>query len=45
MLYLGPHLASHGFVVALVYHYGDAFWAWEKFDNIAVGMINRPLDV
>ena len=45
MLYLGPRLASHGYVVALVYHYGDAFWRWEQFDNIAVGMINRPLDV
>lgn len=45
MMYLGPRLASHGFVVALVYHYGDAFWAWEQFDNIAVGMINRPLDI
>jgi predicted dienelactone hydrolase len=45
MLYLGPRLASHGFVVALVYHYGDAFWPWEEFDNVGVGLINRPLDV
>ena len=45
MMYLGTRLASHGFVVALVYHYGDAFWPWEEFDNVGVGLINRPLDV
>lgn len=45
MMYLGPRLASHGFVVVLVYHYGDRFWPWEAFDNIGIAMINRPLDV
>jgi len=45
MFYLGQRLASHGFVVALVYHYGDAFWYWEEFDNVGVGLINRPLDI
>jgi predicted dienelactone hydrolase len=47
MLYIGTRLASHGFVVALVYHYGDAYWPWERPDleGLAVGLINRPLDV
>ena len=44
-LYIGTRLASHGFVVALLYHYGDAFWAYEVFDDIATASMNRPLDV
>lgn len=44
-LFLGTRLASHGFVVAVVYHYGDAFWPWEPFDHLAVASMNRPLDI
>lgn len=44
-LFVGTRLASHGFVVAVVYHYGDAFWPWEPFDHLAVASMNRPLDI
>jgi len=43
--YLGTRVASHGFVVAIMYHYGDAFFIDEQFDHIAVACLNRPLDV
>ncbi|MEJ2109743.1 MAG: dienelactone hydrolase family protein [Acidobacteriota bacterium] len=45
MLYLGTRLASHGFVVALVYHYGDAYWGWEEYDDLGWALVNRPKDV
>ena len=44
-LYVGTRLASHGFVVALLYHYGDAFWFYEPFDDLATASMNRPIDV
>ncbi len=44
-LYQGTRLASHGFVVAIMYHYGDAWFPGEQFDHIAVACLNRPLDV
>jgi predicted dienelactone hydrolase len=44
-LYQGTRLASHGFVVAIMYHYGDAWFPNEQFDHIAVACLNRPLDV
>ncbi len=41
---VGTRLASHGFVVAVMYHYGDWWWAWEPFDHLAVASWNRPRD-
>jgi hypothetical protein len=43
---VGTRLASHGFVVAVVYHFGDQWWPWEPaFDPLAVASYNRPRDV
>lgn len=43
---VGVRLASHGFVVAVVYHFGDQWWPWEPpFDPLAVASFNRPRDV
>jgi dienelactone hydrolase len=43
---VGTRLASHGFVVAVLYHYGDQWWPWEPpFDHIALAMMNRPRDL
>ena len=43
---VGTRLASHGFVVAVVYHSGDQFWPWEPpFDNLALASWNRPRDI
>jgi dienelactone hydrolase len=44
-LFVGTRLASHGFVVAVAYHWGDAAWPWEPFDPIAVAALNRPRDM
>jgi dienelactone hydrolase len=45
-VYLGTRLASHGFVVATLYHYGDRFWPYEPAaDHLGVALLNRPLDV
>jgi dienelactone hydrolase len=38
-------LASHGFVVAMLYHYGDGYFPWEPFDRIEVTAFNRMRDV
>jgi dienelactone hydrolase len=43
--FLAGRLASHGFIVAVLYHYGDAWFWWEQFDHITVACLNRPLDV
>jgi hypothetical protein len=44
--YVGTRLASHGFVVAHLYHYGDRFWPHEPAaDDLGVALLNRPLDV
>jgi len=43
---IGTRLASHGFVVAVVYHYGDQWWPWEPpYDPLAVASYNRPRDL
>jgi hypothetical protein len=44
-LHVGTRLASHGIAVAVVYHWGDAFWFWEPWDHLATACLNRPLDV
>lgn len=43
--FMAGRLASHGIVVAVLYHYGDAWFSWEQFDHITVACLNRPLDV
>lgn len=44
---VGTRLASHGFVVAVLTHYGDGGWLfpWEPFDSGEVALYNRPRDV
>lgn len=43
---LGTRLASHGFVVAVPYHWGDQWAGWEPpWEHIAVANYNRPRDV
>jgi hypothetical protein len=42
---VATRLASHGFVVAVLYYYGDGWWAWEPQDHLALTGMNRPLDV
>jgi len=43
---VGTRLASHGFVVAVLYHFGDQWWPWEPtYDHLAVASYNRPRDV
>ena len=43
---VGPRLASHGFVVAVIYHFGDQAWAWEPpYDHLAIAYWNRPRDM
>jgi predicted dienelactone hydrolase len=44
-LHLGTRLASHGFVVASISHYGDRVWSYEPQDNIALVAMNRTIDV
>ncbi len=44
-VYVGTRLASHGIAVAVVYHWGDAWWPWEPFDHLAVASMNRPRDI
>ena len=41
----GARLASHGFVVAIPYHFGDNSFGYEPADDIAVCAYNRPRDV
>ncbi len=44
--YVGTRLASHGFVVAILYHYGDRIWTYEPpRDHLGVASLNRPLDM
>jgi predicted dienelactone hydrolase len=43
--FIAARLASHGFVVAVIYHYGDGCWSWEPWDHLAVASYNRPRDV
>jgi dienelactone hydrolase len=45
-IFVGTRLASHGFVVAILYHYGDRGWSYEPpRDHLGVASLNRPLDV
>ncbi len=44
-IFIGTRLASHGMVVAVAYHWGDGFWAWEPLDHLAVAALNRPQDI
>lgn len=44
-VFMGTRLASHGFVVAIAYHWGDATWPWEPLDPLAVAALNRPVDI
>lgn len=43
--FLAGRLASHGFVVAVIYHYGDAFFPWEPWDGMGGTGANRPFDM
>ena len=43
---VGTRLASHGFVVAVVYHFGDEAWPWEPdYDPLPLASWNRPRDI
>jgi len=43
---IGTRLASHGFVVAVMFHFGDQWWPWEPaYDPLGVASYNRPRDV
>ena len=43
---IGARLASHGFIVAVPYHFGDQWWWWEPpYDPISVASFNRPRDL
>jgi hypothetical protein len=44
-MFVGTRLASHGFVVAAVTHFGDGWFPWEPWDHIALAALNRPLDI
>lgn len=44
-LSIGTRLASHGFVVAIVTHYGDGVFPWDPLHHIALASMNRPLDI
>ena len=44
-VFVGTRLASHGIVVAIAYHWGDAWWPWEPFDHLATASMNRPRDI
>jgi predicted dienelactone hydrolase len=43
--FLAGRVASHGFVVVIMYHYGDAFFPWERWDGLAITGTNRSLDM
>lgn len=43
---LCARIASHGFVVAQPYHFGDHWWKWEPvYDRPSVALFNRPRDL
>lgn len=42
---LATRLASHGFVVAVVTHFGDGTLPWDPLDHPAVASMNRPMDL
>ena len=42
---MATRLASHGFVVAVLYHYGDQVWPWEFRSPLAGAAWHRPRDI
>jgi len=42
---VGTRLASHGFVVAVLYHFGDQWWPWEPLHHLALSSWDRPRDM
>ncbi len=42
---MGTRLASHGYVVAVLEHWGDGQWPWSPADDAFTVMFNRPRDV
>lgn len=45
-LYVGTRLASHGFVVVILYHYGDRVFSHEGARyHVNLSSLHRPLDV
>lgn len=42
---VAARLASHGYVVAVAYHYGDRETPWESWHHIAWASFNRPRDL
>ena len=42
---IGTRLASHGYVVAVMEHWGDGQWPWSPADDAFTVMFNRPRDV
>jgi dienelactone hydrolase len=44
-LFLATRLASHGYVVAALQHYGEGAFPWHPWDNIFTITFNRPRDV
>ncbi|HSA97089.1 MAG TPA: hypothetical protein VLJ16_13630 [Acidobacteriota bacterium] len=42
---VAARLASHGLMVAVLYHYGDGALAWEPWDHVGTAALNRPLDM
>lgn len=45
-LFAGARLASHGYVVAAIQHYGEGWWPWsEGWHDDSVTLTNRPLDL
>lgn len=42
---LAARAATHGFVVAVPYHFGDRFLPWEPYHPLTVATYNRPLDL
>jgi len=44
-VYVGTRLASHGFVVAILFHFGSGIVPGEPFEHIAWALFHRPRDV
>ena len=43
--YFGTRLASHGYIVAVVEHFGDGVWLASTFEVNAMVLYNRPRDL
>ena len=44
-IFIGTRLASHGYVVAVLEHWGDGQWPWSVSDDAWTVMLHRPRDV